>query len=157
MKCIQIKRGDFLIVGIHGDSVVNKRRGMNLPLMNLNERVLSVLGCRYVDDVLIDAPYVITASMLRALNISEVVHGTNSDDEDVATELNDRFQHAKAANILSIIHSPSNFKVANIFQRISRNQDVFQAKFEKKMQAETQFYEQKYDDSVTTSCNPHRA
>lgn len=33
---------------------------MNLPIMTLHERVLSVLGCKYVDDVLIDAPYTIT-------------------------------------------------------------------------------------------------
>ena len=39
---------------------VNKHRGMNLPIMTLHERVLSVLGCKYVDDVLIDAPYTIS-------------------------------------------------------------------------------------------------
>lgn len=47
------KRGDYLIVGVHADTIVNKHRGSNLPLMNLHERVLSVLGCRFVDDVLI--------------------------------------------------------------------------------------------------------
>jgi len=67
------------MVGIHGDAVVNRVRGSNLPLMNLHERVLSVLGCRYVDDILIDAPYVITTDMMKSLNISEVVHGKNSD------------------------------------------------------------------------------
>ena len=33
---------------------------MHLPIMTLHERVLSVLGCKYVDDVLIDAPYSIS-------------------------------------------------------------------------------------------------
>lgn len=37
-------------------TVVNIRRGGNLPLMNLHERLLSVLGCKFMDDVLIDAP-----------------------------------------------------------------------------------------------------
>lgn len=50
----------FLIVGVHNDQIVNKHRGGNFPIMNLHERVLSVLGCKYVDDVLIDAPYQIT-------------------------------------------------------------------------------------------------
>ena len=127
---------------------------MNLPLMNLNERVLSVLGCRYVDDVLIDAPYIVTAAMIRSLNISEVVHGTNTDDDLDTRGLNERYRCVKDANILSIIDSPSHFKIANIVQRISRNQDAFQAKFERKMQAETQFYEQKYDENVATSSRP---
>jgi ethanolamine-phosphate cytidylyltransferase len=73
------KRGDYLIVGIHGDAAVNKRRGGNLPLMNLHERVLSVLGCKYANDVLIDAPVEITPDMIASLKISEVVHGTESD------------------------------------------------------------------------------
>ena len=74
------QRGDFLIVGIHGDSVVNKRRGGNLPLMNLHERVLSVLGCKYVNDVLIDAPLGMTPDMIASLKITEVVHGTEFED-----------------------------------------------------------------------------
>ena len=47
----------YLIVGVHNDQIVNRYRGSNMPIMNLHERVLSVLGCKYVDDVLIDAPY----------------------------------------------------------------------------------------------------
>lgn len=38
--------GDYVIVGVHSDQVVNKLRGANLPIMNLNERCLSVLGCK---------------------------------------------------------------------------------------------------------------
>lgn len=59
---------------------MNKRRGGNLPLMNLHERVLSVLGCKYMNDVLIDAPLEITPDMIASLKITEVVHGTESDD-----------------------------------------------------------------------------
>ena len=48
--------------------------------MNLHERVLSVLGCKYVNDVLIDAPSEVTPDMIASLRIKEVVHGTESDD-----------------------------------------------------------------------------
>lgn len=74
------KRGDYLIVGVHSDALINRVRGANLPLMNLHERVLSVMGCRYVDDVLIDAPHVVTPDMVSSLKIDEVVHGSRSDD-----------------------------------------------------------------------------
>lgn len=55
--------------------------------MNLHERVLSVLGCKYPDDVLIDAPAEITPDMIASLKITEVVHGTESDDSSSLGEL----------------------------------------------------------------------
>src|SRR5690349_21615559 len=39
-------RGDYLIVGLHTDPVVNQYKGSNYPIMNLHERVLSVLACK---------------------------------------------------------------------------------------------------------------
>lgn len=65
--------GDYLIVGVHNDYEVNKKFSMNLPILNLHERVLSVLGCKYVDDVLIDAPVVINREMISSLKIDTVV------------------------------------------------------------------------------------
>lgn len=38
--------GDYLLVGIHDDQTVNAIKGSNYPVMNLHERVLSVLSCR---------------------------------------------------------------------------------------------------------------
>lgn len=40
------KHGDYLIVGLHTDPVVNKYKGSNYPIMNIHERVLSVLACK---------------------------------------------------------------------------------------------------------------
>lgn len=141
------ERGDYLIVGIHSDAVVNRRRGMNLPLLNLHERVLSVLGCRFVDDILIDAPYQITHDMISSLHLDEVIHGTNTDDVDDAMDQDFRYKHAKEAGIFTVLKSPSDFRLENIVQRIHKNQEAFQAKFERKMKAETHFYQQKYGSS----------
>ena len=49
------KLGDFLIVGLHTDEDVTARRGTHLPIMDLHERSLSVLACRYVNEVIIGA------------------------------------------------------------------------------------------------------
>jgi len=38
--------GDYLLVGILGDEHINRHRGANFPILNLNERVLSVMGCK---------------------------------------------------------------------------------------------------------------
>lgn len=141
-----MQRGDYLIVGVHGDAVVNRLRGMNLPLMNVHERVLSVLGCRYVDDVLIDAPYEITPEMIARLKISEVVSGTQN-DIGMPTEEENMFRYPKEAGIFTKIESPSQFNISNVFERIIRNQASFQAKFDRKIKAEKEFYQQKHFSS----------
>lgn len=38
--------GDFLIVGLHTDPVVNQYKQGNYPICNIHERVLSVLACK---------------------------------------------------------------------------------------------------------------
>jgi len=40
------KEGDYLIVGLHTDPAVNRYKCGNHPIMNLHERVLSVLACK---------------------------------------------------------------------------------------------------------------
>ena len=55
----------------------------NLPIMSLHERVLSVLGCKHVDDVVIDAPFVITRDMVNSLNISVVI--VNNEGKSMTT------------------------------------------------------------------------
>ncbi|KAL2614770.1 hypothetical protein AAZV13_08G025800 [Glycine max] len=68
--------GDFLLVGIHSDETVSEHRGNHYPIMHLHERSLSVLACRYVDEVIIGSPWEITNDMITTFNISVVVHGT---------------------------------------------------------------------------------
>ena len=46
LKVDQLFESAFIIVGLHTDQEVNRYRGANNPIMNLNERTLSVLACR---------------------------------------------------------------------------------------------------------------
>jgi len=71
--------GTYLIVGVHSDQVVNTKKGFGYPIMNLHERVLSVLSCRFVDEVIIGAPWEPTEEMIRNYRISIVVCGTVTD------------------------------------------------------------------------------
>lgn len=139
-----------MVVGIHSDTVVNQQKGMNLPLLNLHERVLSVNGCRFVDDVVIDAPYEITPEMIASLRISEVVHGTCGDGgEDYCSMQDPRYRHAKAAGIFHVMKCQSDFQMENIFKRIQKNQETFQARFDRKMRAETDHLKEKYGSVVS--------
>ena len=43
------------------------KRGVHRPIMNLHERSLSVLACRYVDEVIIGAPWEVSKDMVSTL------------------------------------------------------------------------------------------
>uniref|UniRef100_A0A7S3R010 ethanolamine-phosphate cytidylyltransferase n=1 Tax=Dunaliella tertiolecta TaxID=3047 RepID=A0A7S3R010_DUNTE len=75
-------QGNFLLVGLHTDEDVQERRGPHLPIMNLHERSLSVLACKYVDEVVIGSPTIITQDLITTFNISLVVRGTMSEMSD---------------------------------------------------------------------------
>jgi ethanolamine-phosphate cytidylyltransferase len=136
--------GDYLIVGVHSDSTVNGHKGSNFPIMNLHERVLSVLGCKFVDDVLIDAPYEIEALHIANLNISKVVKGSAScSNEDL------RYSVPKKSGIYEVIDSPTDFSLSNIMDRIAANQEAFQNKINKKKKVENEYYEERYKDNET--------
>ena len=49
-------------------------RGNKYPLQGMQERLLMALAVKYVDEVVIGAPYVITEDLIKSLNITKVVH-----------------------------------------------------------------------------------
>ena len=51
------KHGDFLLVGLHDDSLVNAARGQNQPICSLHERALCLLALSCVDEVILGAPH----------------------------------------------------------------------------------------------------
>jgi len=65
--------GDFLLVGVHADEEVMtyKRR----PILSMEERVASVEGCRYADEVIPNAPLEIDRPFIEKHNIDLVIHG----------------------------------------------------------------------------------
>jgi ethanolamine-phosphate cytidylyltransferase len=60
--------------------MVRYYRGDKYPLMCLQERLLMVLACKHVDDIVIEAPYIITEDLVRSLNISKVVNVVTDED-----------------------------------------------------------------------------
>jgi ethanolamine-phosphate cytidylyltransferase len=65
--------GDFLYIGIHDDNIVHDVKGINFPILSLNERVLMVLANQYVDDVIMGAPFGVTDDLIKTFNIQVVV------------------------------------------------------------------------------------
>lgn len=65
--------GQWLVVGVHADATIASYK--RAPVQSLAERVSAVAGCRHVDQVVPDAPLVVTPRYLDALGARIVCHG----------------------------------------------------------------------------------
>ncbi|KAG4398393.1 hypothetical protein AAZX31_08G028100 [Glycine max] len=133
--------GDFLLVGIHSDETVSEHRGNHYPIMHLHERSLSVLACRYVDEVIIGSPWEITNDMITTFNISVVVHGTVA-EKTLNCEL-DPYEVPKSMGIFHLLESPKDITTATVAQRIMANHEAYVKRNAKKTRSEQRYYEEK--------------
>mmetsp|Transcript_37858 Transcript_37858/g.45646 ORF Transcript_37858/g.45646 Transcript_37858/m.45646 type:complete len:430 (+) Transcript_37858:194-1483(+) len=134
--------GDFLLVGVHPDEVVSGHRGRHHPIMDLHERSLSVLACRYVDEVIIGAPWEISRDMITTFNISTVVHGTCGEVNRISPK-SDPYMVPKKMGIFREITSPMHMTTSDIITRIVDNQKMFEEKFNRKNASENTYIENK--------------
>ncbi|KAJ3170665.1 Ethanolamine-phosphate cytidylyltransferase [Geranomyces variabilis] len=124
--------GDYLLVGVHDDQVVNTIKGSNYPIMNLHERVLSVLSCRYVDEVIIGAPYSVTKDVLeKVYSVHVVVHGSTAIDAD--TDGQDPYKLPKELGIYKAVESPQeSLTTDTIVDRIIEHRTLYEARNRRK-------------------------
>lgn len=137
--------GDYLLVGIYNDGVVNNYRGGSHPVLNLNERVLSVLANKHVSDIVIDPPYVVSQEMIAALNISLVVEGKSDEaNKRGKFRVQDAHRVPKEMGILRVVDSGTSFNMSSLLHRIKENQGRLEKKVKKKMAAEAEHYAGKH-------------
>lgn len=65
--------GDYLIVGVLADEVVEEYK--RTPILTLDERVRVIAACKYVDEVVVAPPLRLTDEMVKQYQIDYVVHG----------------------------------------------------------------------------------
>eukprot|EP00879_Flechtneria_rotunda_P030492 GHRR01033130.1.p1 GENE.GHRR01033130.1~~GHRR01033130.1.p1 ORF type:complete len:389 (+),score=115.52 GHRR01033130.1:193-1359(+) len=132
--------GDFLLAGLHTDEDVEARRGPHTPIMNVHERALSVLACKYVDEVVIGAPTVVGEDLLRTFNIQLVVRGSVSETAGRGTGDSTRYALPCQKGMFKQLPSPSNITTRSIIQRIVDNRAAFEARNAKKVASENAYY-----------------
>lgn len=142
--------GEYVIVGLHTDSDVNRYKGRNYPIMNLHERVLSVLACRYVNQVIIGAPYNVTKELIDQFNINVVVHGktTVAHIDEV-----DPYQVPKDMGIFVTVDSTNTLTTADIVQRIINHRLEFEARNAKKEKKEVAIMKMMEEEEQQKSVN----
>ncbi|RWS15723.1 Ethanolamine-phosphate cytidylyltransferase-like protein [Dinothrombium tinctorium] len=131
--------GDYIIVGLHSDQVVNRYRGGNYPIMNLHERVLSVLACKYVNEVVIGAPYSVTADLMDHFKVDLVCHGCTllrPDEND-----SDPYLEPKKRGKFRIVDSGNTLTTVDIVRRIIESRMEYIRRNEEKERKEIAVYE----------------
>ena len=124
----------FVIVGIHNDHTVNQFKGSNYPIMNIYERGLCVLQCRYIDAVVFGAPYDVERPYLEGIPINGAVeivyHGKTN---FFGTEY-DGYGYPRQQGFLKEVpeHEFQSVNAAQIYRRIIENKDRFEERQRKK-------------------------
>ena len=106
--------GDHLIVGIHSDEVVKEYK--RTPILTMRERVDTVSSCRYVDEVISDAPLIVDSKWLNTHRIDLVVHG-----DDFSEHMKQLcYKVPIDLGILRLVSYTSRISTTEIIQRIER-------------------------------------
>ncbi|CAB3407830.1 unnamed protein product [Caenorhabditis bovis] len=129
--------GDYLIVGILTDQTVNKYKGSNHPIMTLHERVLSVLAYKPVNEVVIGAPYEVSADILDQFNVQFVVNGFRDQcNGRKSPDQLDPFAIAKQRGIYHEVDSGSDMTTDLIIERIIKHRHEFETRNKNKEKKE---------------------
>jgi cytidyltransferase-like protein len=106
------QHGDWLVVGVLSDDTAAsyKRR----PIMSLAERVAVIESCRYVDEVIEDAPFQLTEEFLAEHDIATVVHGDDLSHQGAEFV----YGPAAAAGMLRFVRRSEGISTTQLIQRV---------------------------------------
>ncbi len=138
-----------VVIGIHNDKSVHKNKGLNYPIMNLFERSLCVLQCRYVDAIILGAPYIPDTNFIKTLqdpqgvnwHIDGIYHGPTPEvaiSENGENSSTDAYINPYAEAIrLGLFkqigpHKYDNISTKEIVDRVLENRAIYEERQRKK-------------------------
>ena len=104
-----------------------------------------VMACKYVNDVVIEAPYIITEDLIKSLNISKIVNVVTDEDAPLPEYAHiDQYEQAKKLGVYcEVAKNQNEVTIEKIAQRVLANKTALQKKFEKKKASENIYYANK--------------
>jgi ethanolamine-phosphate cytidylyltransferase/choline-phosphate cytidylyltransferase len=106
--------GDMLVVGVHSDDTV--RAYKRAPVMTMLERIQVISACQFVDEVIPDAPLVVTREWIEEHELDLVVHGDDLDDE----QLGMMYGIPRDMGILALVPYANGISTTEIMERVRR-------------------------------------
>lgn len=123
--------GALVVVGIVDDKEVNKHKGKNYPIMNIFERSLCVLQSKYIDGIILGAPFVPTMDFIGKISrggnsVVKIFHGCTGE--------NGAYEEVKQAGLLETLprHQWNDMTVESIVERVLKNREVYEERQRKK-------------------------
>lgn len=105
--------GKILVVGVHSDQEITLNKGP--PVMNERERYEMVRNCKWVDEMIEDAPYSPTEELLNRLNCKYAAHG---DDCSINIDGEDAFGRLKRLGRCKIFKRTEGISTTNIVGKL---------------------------------------
>lgn len=108
------KLGDVLVVGVHSDETV---RDYKRPtVMTMRERLQVIAACKFVDEVIPDAPLVVSQEWVEEHGLDLVVHGDDLDEESLGV----RYGIPRDLGILQLVPYANGVTTTEIMERVRR-------------------------------------
>ncbi|KAL4929618.1 ethanolamine-phosphate cytidylyltransferase [Aspergillus undulatus] len=125
----------YVVAGVHDDDVINHWKGLNYPIMNIFERGLCVLQCRYVHAVVFSAPFSPSQPYLEAmpLGVPDIVyHGPTT----FIPLTYDPYAAPKRMGIFreTTYHAFQHVNAGEIVERILKSREAYEARQRAKLQ-----------------------
>ena len=108
------KLGDVLVVGVHSDETA--RAYKRETVMTMAERIQVIAACQFVDEVIPDAPLVVTQEWMEEHELDLVVHGDDLDDE----QLGMRYGVPRELDVLAFVAYANGISTTEIMERVRR-------------------------------------
>ncbi|KKY28664.1 putative phosphoethanolamine [Phaeomoniella chlamydospora] len=124
----------YIVAGIHDDNVINHMKGLNYPIMNIFERGLCVLQCKYISSLIFSAPFSPSRSFLTSLPFSSPISGLYHGPTTFVPLPFDPYASAKALGLFYEIgdHTFQDVNAGTIVRRILDGRTAFEERQKRK-------------------------